>query len=211
MFRPSRQRKSGILPTVDATTRVTNSPSIDLEDIGPQDIGLPADGLWDQEGAYDERLCDSHGETEYLLRPSDRWMRPSDFHIDAQLKLDALFEEPGADLDALFQEGQAEIRALCARTEAELDALFQEFKSQPPQFQADNPRCQADCGDDLRSQVLNVVQVVCRGGEKMYLPQWKAIWTRKSCIDDIGWVLESLAAKKELRGTQASVRGKGFS
>jgi hypothetical protein len=45
------------------------------------DVGLPFDGLWDHDAAYDLRFCAVHRETEFLLGTASRWMSPGDFDI----------------------------------------------------------------------------------------------------------------------------------
>lgn len=57
------------------------------------DAGVPPDGLWDHDAAYNQRYCFDHGETEYLLGTADRWMSPGDFRIpDAQTILEILLQ-----------------------------------------------------------------------------------------------------------------------
>ena len=41
----------------------------------PEVIGLPLDGHWDHDAAYDHRYCFQHGEDEYLLGTPASWMR----------------------------------------------------------------------------------------------------------------------------------------
>jgi hypothetical protein len=56
-------------------------------------MGLPRDGVWDHDAAYDRRFCFDHGETEYLLGTADWWMPPSDLDIpDAEATLEAMLQ-----------------------------------------------------------------------------------------------------------------------
>jgi len=77
-------------PTLDQSTVVdAGSPNFPPS---PEDIGVPADELWDHE-AYDYRFCSDHGESEYLLGTADRWMYLSDFDIpDAEATLEAMLQ-----------------------------------------------------------------------------------------------------------------------
>ena len=49
----------------------------------PEVIGLPLDGHWDHDAAYDHRYCFQHGEDEYLLGTPASWMSPTDFRLSA--------------------------------------------------------------------------------------------------------------------------------
>lgn len=65
------------------------TPPISLED-----VGLPPDGLWDHDAAYEQRFCYNHGESEYLLGTADRWMFSSDFEIpDAEVALESMLQK----------------------------------------------------------------------------------------------------------------------
>lgn len=69
--------------------------------VGLDDVGLPPDGLWDQNSAYEQRFCYDHGESEYLLGTDNRWMFPIDFEIrDAELALDAMLQKHKEDPSA---------------------------------------------------------------------------------------------------------------
>ena len=57
-----------------------------------EDVGVPKDGVWPQEAAYDRKYCRRHRTYEYLLGTLDRWMRPSDFDDLGDNKLDAMLE-----------------------------------------------------------------------------------------------------------------------
>jgi hypothetical protein len=72
---------------------MSSSVTIELPD-QEDDVGLPADGNWDHDAAYQQRFCSNHGETEWLLGTPHRWMRPSDFKISgAEAKLEAKLHE----------------------------------------------------------------------------------------------------------------------
>nr|KAK5449230.1 hypothetical protein LTR18_002319 [Exophiala xenobiotica] len=60
-------------PLLDSAMIMPGNPSICLED-----IGLPSDGLWDYDAAYEQRYCYGHGEFEYLLTTPDRWISSDD-------------------------------------------------------------------------------------------------------------------------------------
>ena len=49
----------------------------------PEVIGLPLDGHWDHDAAYDHRYCFQHGEDEYLLGTPASWMSPTNFRLSA--------------------------------------------------------------------------------------------------------------------------------
>ena len=53
------------------------------EVVTPEVIGLPLDGRWDHDAAYDHRYCFQHGEDEYLLGTPASWMTPTDFRLSA--------------------------------------------------------------------------------------------------------------------------------
>ena len=48
----------------------------------PEVIGLPLDGHWDHDAAYDHRYCFQHGEDEYLLGTPASWMSPTDLRLE---------------------------------------------------------------------------------------------------------------------------------
>ena len=49
----------------------------------PEVIGLPLDGHWNHNAAYDHRYCFQHGEDEYLLSTPASWMSLTDFRLSA--------------------------------------------------------------------------------------------------------------------------------
>jgi len=108
LIQPTRKEQDQISPTVAATATGANDPLIDLEE-----VGLPTDGLWEHEAAYEKRFCYEHGENEYLIRPLAKWMRPSDFGIaTAQDKLDVLFRKFW-DQPSRFQPQSRQCQAEC--------------------------------------------------------------------------------------------------
>ena len=59
-----------------------------------EQVGLPLDGRWDHDAAYDKRYCFQHGEDEFLLGTPSRWMRPTDFKLPAvEDRLKSMFEQ----------------------------------------------------------------------------------------------------------------------
>lgn len=44
-------------------------------------IGVPADGIWNFVDAYEHRFCYHHEQNEWLLRAEDAWMLSDDFGI----------------------------------------------------------------------------------------------------------------------------------
>jgi hypothetical protein len=59
----------------------------------PEQVGLPLDGRWDHDAAYDNRYCFQHGEDEFLLGTPSRWMRSTDFRLPAvEERLESMFE-----------------------------------------------------------------------------------------------------------------------
>lgn len=72
----------------------TSSVTTEQPLVNPEDVGPPADGLWDHTAAYRQRFCSIHEETEWLLAAVDTWMRPEDFNdSNAEAKLEARFQE----------------------------------------------------------------------------------------------------------------------
>jgi hypothetical protein len=89
LTQPIEEGEGHTLSTMAATTTGMKDLSIN-----PKDVGLPADGLWDHDAAYEERFCSNHGEVEYLLSTPNRWMLPRDFDIAAaEDELNALFQK----------------------------------------------------------------------------------------------------------------------
>ncbi len=84
-------------------------PSLDSED-----VGLPPDGLWDNDAAYGQRFCYDHGQYEYLLGTRDRWMRLSDFDLPSiETKLEGLLkrqQDRPLTFDPHVRQCQAECR-----------------------------------------------------------------------------------------------------
>ena len=77
------------------------------------DVGLPSDGVWDHNAAYDHRFCFDHGETEYLLRTPERWMPASDFDIlDAEAALEAMLQKHKDD-PSQFEQHSRRCQAEC--------------------------------------------------------------------------------------------------
>ena len=188
LTQPMEEEQDHISPTATAAAGTKSSP-IDLGD-----VGLPFDDLWDYERAIDEKICPSHGETEYLLVPSVKPLRPSGFHsTEVNHELEASLEAEG-DFEVLFQQAQAKLRALCKETEAGLDALFQELKDHPQEFQPYSQSGQVGCMDDLRSRVHVVFDRDCRGEENVYTVQLKAEWIPGS-LDPRPWLGQEILAK----------------
>ncbi|KIW36102.1 uncharacterized protein PV06_11614 [Exophiala oligosperma] len=174
---------SSIVATVhnvaDPDTRA-RSPG-DLPSFDSEAVGLPFDGLWDHDAAYDRRYCYSHGEYEYLLDTKDRWMRPKDFvpanavtglkakELDAEIKLENLHSMALVDLQD---------RMLALDPHAR--------------------KCQAECGGAL-SHVHAVIQKKEQAGVALYRIKWKTCWTPESKLSDEAWLLGSLQANKDPR------------
>lgn len=60
----------------------------------PEDVGIPSDGKWDLKAAYEWRFCFEHGEEEWLLENTERWMYPSDFNVSgAEATLEARLQK----------------------------------------------------------------------------------------------------------------------
>ena len=61
----------------------------------PDQVGLPLDGRWDHDAAYDNRYCFQHGKDEFLLGSPSRWMRPTDFKLPTTVnaRLESMFEQ----------------------------------------------------------------------------------------------------------------------
>ncbi|KAK5312645.1 hypothetical protein LTR93_011247, partial [Exophiala xenobiotica] len=63
----------------------------EMPSLNSEDVGLPPDGLWDDDAAYGQRFCYDHGEYEYLWGTRDRWMRLSDFDLtNIEIQLEGL-------------------------------------------------------------------------------------------------------------------------
>ncbi|KAK5527652.1 hypothetical protein LTR23_011232, partial [Exophiala sp. CCFEE 6169] len=78
-----------------------------------EDVGLPRDGVWDHDAAYDCRFCFDHGETEYLLGTADRWMPSSDFDVpEAEAALEAMLKKHKDD-PSEFQPHSRRCQAEC--------------------------------------------------------------------------------------------------
>ena len=60
----------------------------------PQEVGLPPDGRWDHNAAYNNRYCFQHGEDEFHLDTGTRWMLPTDFKLPyAKGRLQLMLEQ----------------------------------------------------------------------------------------------------------------------
>ena len=95
-------------PLLDSAMIMPGNPSISLED-----IGLPSDGLWDYDAAYEQRYCYEHGEFEYLLTTPDRWISSDDLGTsDAEARLKKLLQKHRTD-PAIFDPYARRCQAEC--------------------------------------------------------------------------------------------------
>lgn len=79
----------------------------------PEDIGLPPDGLWDYDAAYEQRYCYIHGEFEYLLTTPDRWLSSNDLKmLAAEARLENLLQKDRID-PAIFDPYARRCQAEC--------------------------------------------------------------------------------------------------
>ncbi|KAK6362456.1 hypothetical protein LTS17_012845 [Exophiala oligosperma] len=175
---------SSIIATVhnvaDPDTRARSSgatPSLDSEA-----VGLPFDGLWDHDAAYDRRYCYSHGEYEYLLDTKDRWMRLSDF-----VPANAV-----TGLKAKELEAEIKLKNLHNTTLVDLQDRMSAFDPHAR-------KCQATCRGDLLAHVYDVIEKKEQDGVTLYRIKWKTCWTPGSKISDEAWLLGSLQANKDPR------------
>ncbi|KAK6363853.1 hypothetical protein LTS17_012759 [Exophiala oligosperma] len=175
---------SSIIATVhivaDSDTRARSSgttPSLDSEA-----VGLPFDGLWDHDAAYDRRYCYSHGEYEYLLDTKDRWMHPSDFVL------------ANAVTGLKVKELDAEIKLENLHNMALVD-----LQDRMSAFDPYARKCQATCRGDLLSHVYDVIEKREQDGVTLYRIKWRTCWTPGSKISDEAWLLGSLQANKDPR------------
>jgi hypothetical protein len=77
-----------------AVAAATSSVTMEGFPEAADDVGLPADGIWDHDASYQERFCFNHSEPEWLLGIPNMWMRPRDFNISgAEAKLAAKLQE----------------------------------------------------------------------------------------------------------------------
>ncbi|KIW35923.1 uncharacterized protein PV06_11749 [Exophiala oligosperma] len=175
---------SSIVATVhnvaDPDTRA-RSPG-DLPSLDSEAVGLPFDGLWDHDSAYDRRHCYNHGEYEYLLDTKDRWMRPKDF-----IPANAVTRSQAKELDA-----EIKLENLHSMT------LF-DLQDRMSAFDPRARKCQAECGGALLSHVYAVIGKKEQAGVTLYQIKWKTCWTPKSKISDEAWLLGSLQANKDPR------------
>ncbi|KAK5215330.1 hypothetical protein LTR96_011273 [Exophiala xenobiotica] len=102
---PVVHRHAPVAPFEDARSTSENGPLLDSAMIMPgnrsislEDIGLPSDGLWDYDAAYERRYCYEHGEFEYLLTTPDRWISSDDLGTsDAEARLKKLLQKHRTD------------------------------------------------------------------------------------------------------------------
>ena len=85
LVRGTKEKKGDIPTGTDCTSGLTEETIV----LDPDNVGVPNEGKWDIVAAYEPRFCFQHGQTEWLLRCTDRWMRPSDFNFgEVQEKLE---------------------------------------------------------------------------------------------------------------------------
>jgi hypothetical protein len=95
-----------------ATSDTTERPLV----IDPDDVGIPDEGKWDLIKACESRYCFEHGQKEWLLQCTDRWMCPSDFNVfqaktKLEIKLQKYQKEPWS-----LEPNLLDSRAECDRT-----------------------------------------------------------------------------------------------
>ncbi|KAK6384335.1 hypothetical protein LTS17_001898 [Exophiala oligosperma] len=149
--------------------------------LGSEAVGLPFDGLWDHDVAYDRRYCYNHGEYEYLLGTKDRWMRPSDF-----VPANAVSGLKTKELDAEILENLHNMTLV-------------DLQDRMSAFDPHARKCRAECRGDFLSHVYAVIEKKEQDGVTLYRIKWKTSWTLGSKISDEAWLLGSLQANKDPR------------
>ncbi|KIW09758.1 hypothetical protein PV08_11858 [Exophiala spinifera] len=152
----------------------------DMPSLDSKDVGLPSDGLWDHDAAYDRRYCYKHGEYEYLLGAKDTWMRLGNFvPTNAKTEFPAKLED---DIRIRLED-------LYHKTRANLEGTLSAFDPHAR-------KCRAECGGGLLSRVYTVIGKKEHDGEMLYWIMWNPCWTPESQISDKDWLPRSLQANK---------------
>lgn len=152
-----------------------------MRSLDPEDVGLPSDGLWGYDAAYDRRYCYNHGEYEYLLIARNRWMRPCDsVPASAKIELKAKLEN----------DAETKLKDLHNMTPAVPQDMISAFV-------AHARKCQGKCQGGLLSHVYAVIEKKEQDGVTLYWIKWKTCWTLESQISDKDWLPGSLQANKD--------------